>query len=280
VDAEGRFSFTGWNPGHFDLRCLPLEGVTYTPASMSIGVTAAGRSDLVLRGTGAATPTFSISGTVTADGAPLAGVVVGTGSNVVTTGADGGYSITGLHAGVYTVTATRSGYTFEPASRSATVGPDAAGVDFAARTSTRDPVVSGRVLGDFAGTRLRLASTGTPWQQTVTVDAEGRFSFTGWNPGHFDLRCLPLEGVTYTPASMSIGVTAAGRSDLVFRARRTTTTALRRGAATGNGEPTGEATGGAASRASAGKSARSRAVARGSIRRSSPAWRRAAYRRR
>lgn len=61
-----------------------------------------------------------------------AGVSNGAVQQTFTTGADGKYSFSNLPAATYTVSATATGKTFQPASRSVTVGPSATGVDFSA----------------------------------------------------------------------------------------------------------------------------------------------------
>lgn len=78
-------------------------------------------------GTWSCGTTYSISGSV------------GTGSATVTAGsasttadASGTYTISGLAAGTYTVTPSKTGCTFTPASQSVTVGPSATGVNFSA----------------------------------------------------------------------------------------------------------------------------------------------------
>ncbi len=71
--------------------------------------------------------TYSISGNV-----GTAGATVTAGSASATSDAAGDYTISGLSAGTYTVTPSKSGCTFTPASRSVTVGPNATGVDFTA----------------------------------------------------------------------------------------------------------------------------------------------------
>jgi hypothetical protein len=74
--------------------------------------------------------THSISGTVSGDIAQ--GVVVSTdAAHSATTDASGNYTISGLADGAYTVTPALTGYTFTPATASATLsGADVTGIDF------------------------------------------------------------------------------------------------------------------------------------------------------
>ena len=61
----------------------------------------------------------------------MAGVTVadGAGHSALTDNA-GVYTLTGLAAGTYTLTVSKSGYSFAPAPRTVTVPPDATGQDF------------------------------------------------------------------------------------------------------------------------------------------------------
>jgi hypothetical protein len=76
--------------------------------------------------------TYSISGRVVdGSGNPISGVTVSDNAgHTTTTGSDGRYTLSGLAAGTYTLTPSKSGYTFSPPSRAVTVPPDATGVDF------------------------------------------------------------------------------------------------------------------------------------------------------
>ena len=67
------------------------------------------------------TTTFSVSGSVTSAGQPLAGVVVSDGTRSATTSTSGAYTITGVPNGTYTLTPQREGFTFTPATLSVTV---------------------------------------------------------------------------------------------------------------------------------------------------------------
>lgn len=77
--------------------------------------------------------TYSISGN-----AGTGGATVAAGSASVTADASGNYTIAGLPAGTYTVTASKTGCTFTPASLSVTLGPSATGKNFTATCGSPD----------------------------------------------------------------------------------------------------------------------------------------------
>jgi len=77
-------------------------------------------------------PYYSITGKITdAIGTAIPNVLVSDGTeHTVTTDSSGNYTLSGLVAGTYTITPSKSGYTFSPASRAVTVPPDSTGQDF------------------------------------------------------------------------------------------------------------------------------------------------------
>jgi hypothetical protein len=94
---------------------------------------AAGTTSFTITGTVTVpTPTYSISGS-----AGTAGAIVTAGSASATSDGSNNYSITGLANGTYTVTPTKSGCTFSPASLSVTVsGANVTGQNFTANCSS------------------------------------------------------------------------------------------------------------------------------------------------
>lgn len=97
-------------------------GVTLEPANFTNPITIAnmGRSNTNFQVAGATT-TFQVSGTARTGGTPLPGVVVSDGTRSSTTDSFGNYVLTGVPAGMFTLTPTRAGYTFAPATRAVTV---------------------------------------------------------------------------------------------------------------------------------------------------------------
>jgi hypothetical protein len=76
---------------------------------------------------------FTVSGSVTSAGQPLAGVVVSDGTRTATTNAAGAYTIAGVPNGTYTLTPSLSGFTFSPGTLSVTVnGANVGGRNFTA----------------------------------------------------------------------------------------------------------------------------------------------------
>jgi PKD domain-containing protein/carboxypeptidase family protein len=82
--------------------------------------------------------TFSISGTVMSGGQPLSGVTISDGTRSAMTDGAGNYAIQGVPNGSYTLTPTREGYTFTPATLAVSVsGANRTGQSFTATALRR-----------------------------------------------------------------------------------------------------------------------------------------------
>src|SRR5262249_20035156 len=128
----------------------------------------------------------------------------------------GNFSFTGLSNGTYTVTPTKTGFTFSPTSQSITVsGADVTGVNF---TATPIPTwtISGTVSPAANGTGTTLTLTGTSSGST-TADSSGNFSFSGLSNGTYTV--TPAKtGFTFSPASQAVTVSGANVTNVNFTA--------------------------------------------------------------
>ena len=109
------------------------NGITYYYSVQAVGSNGAcyGAMATVKSATPTAGATYSISGTVS--GATASGVTVSTAGASATTDASGNYTLSGLTNGTYTVTPTKTGFTFSPASLSVTIsGASVTGKNFTA----------------------------------------------------------------------------------------------------------------------------------------------------
>jgi len=166
-----------------------------------VAVTLAGCSAATVSGE---TPpqTHRILGTVsgaTAQGVTMALDGATTGST--TTASDGSYQLTGLVDGSYTVTPSKVGYTFAPASLSFSVsGADATTKDFVATAVSATYDLSGTVSGATAqGVTMTLGGAAP---QTTTTAANGTYSFTGLANGSYTV--TPSKaGYTFSPALLA-----------------------------------------------------------------------------
>ena len=152
-------------------------------------------------------PSFSVdmTGTVTAGGIPLAGVLVtlsGSSSGTQTTGADGRYAFTRSAGMPYTITPTLARHVFTPASTSTTPTFDVT-ANFAA---TRLLQITG-VVRDLNGTPLPGVDVTLGGGQTATAitDAGGRYTFSALAPGAAYDVGVTRAGFTFTPALRAFG---------------------------------------------------------------------------
>jgi hypothetical protein len=140
----------------------------------------------------------------------------GAGTGTATGDASGNYSFASLANGTYTVTPSRSGYTFSPVSQTVTVsGANVTSVNF---TGTANPTytISGTVSPIAAGngTTLTLSGAGTG---TATGDASGNYSFANLANGTYTVT-PSRAGYTFSPPSQTVIVNGANLTGINFTA--------------------------------------------------------------
>ena len=117
ADASGNYSFTGLSNGSYTL--TPSKaGFTFSPTNTP--VTLSGANVTGVNFTATASPTWSISGTITGGGGATA-TLSGAANATVTADGSGNYSFSGLANGNYTVTPAKAGYTMSPINAAAVI---------------------------------------------------------------------------------------------------------------------------------------------------------------
>jgi outer membrane protein assembly factor BamB len=177
VDASGNYSFAGVANGTYTVT-PGKSGYTFSPASQSVTVN--GSAVTVPAFTAAAIPTWTISGTISPAAAGSGTLLTLSGGAVLTTTADssGNYTFNGLVDGTYTVTPSKSGYTFSPPSLSVPVsGANVTGIDFTAQaigisgsdwlTYGHDPQRSGNAAGESMITTTSVKNLTLKWSAGV-----------------------------------------------------------------------------------------------------------------
>ncbi len=193
TDAGGQYTLAGLDEGRYTLT-PSKSGATFEPANASV-IVGPDQTAINFRA-----DTYQISGTVTVNGVGLAGVTVATGTNTITTGSGGIYTLGNLNAGSYEVSVLRSGYTFSPATRTVSVGPSRSSISFsgtltgyALRGTVRDGATPVQGVTVLAGTR------------STTTAADGTYAFTGLAAGNYNVRAT-ATGRLFTPANQSVSL--------------------------------------------------------------------------
>jgi hypothetical protein len=149
---------------------------------------------------------FTLSGRVTdANGAALSGVEVRLGggyADLKQTDADGNYSFTNLRVGRnYTVTATRPGYAFAPATHAVDDPRGDHSANFAGSRLTY--AITGRVTDTAGGGALGGATVSLSGSLSATTqsDAQGNYVFTGLPSGGDYTVAASHPNFSFTPAA-------------------------------------------------------------------------------
>jgi hypothetical protein len=152
-------------------------------------------------------PTLSsISGQVaTSNYNPIAGVTISSSTGLTTTtDANGNYTFNNLQPGSYTLTPTKSGCTFSPASLTVSVPPNATSQNFTGTCGSSPSSITGQVItsnnSPISGVII-TSNTGL----TTTTDATGNYTVSNLQPGSYTL--TPTKSsCTFSPASRIVSV--------------------------------------------------------------------------
>jgi len=218
--ADGSYLFDTVPAGTHDLTLVPPPGYQLTVGPDPVVIPGGSESPVtgqtfVLQ----AAPAYSLSGTVTAGGAPVAEVAVvatsGSDSFLAYTGPDGTYSFGDLPPGDWTVTVEPpAGFeVVGPASRDETVvDSDVTGVDFALAPVPAG-VISGLVTteGGTPVPGVEVVVDGPDGAVTLTTDASGSYAVDGLAPGDYTVTVLPPGGFTVEgQTTLSVTITSGG----------------------------------------------------------------------
>lgn len=197
ADSSGAYSFIGVVSGSYTV--TPSKaGYTFTPASQGVTVNGANAT----ANFSSTALTYTITGTISGAGGANATVnLTGAATATVTANSSGVYSFTGRANGSYTVTPSKSGYTFTPASQAVTVNGANVTANFSSAVQTF--TITGTISGPGgANATVNLTGAGTA---TVTANSSGVYSFTGRANGSYTV--TPSKtGYAFTPTSQAVTV--------------------------------------------------------------------------
>jgi len=219
ADSSGNYSFAGLANGSYTV--TPSKtGFSFSPSAQGVNVN--GYSAAAVNFT-ATQLTASISGNISpaANGSGATVTLSGAASATTTADSSGNYSFAGLASGNYTLTPSKTGFTFNPSSQSTTLSAaNVSGVNF---TATKNAVptfsISGNISPAANGSGATVTLSGAA-SSTTTADSSGNYSFAGLASGSYTL--TPSKtGFTFSPSSQSTTLSAANVSGVNFTASQT-----------------------------------------------------------
>ena len=216
ADVNGNYSFTGLANGSYTV--TPSKaGYIFGPVNQPVTLNGANQTGVNFTAQ-SLTSSWSISGTISPVAGGAGATVTLGGSSGATTVADtsGNYSFTGLANGSYTITPSRTQYTFTPASQPVTInGANQSAINFTAQAVAY--AISGSITPASLGAGAMVALGGAS-SATTTADSNGNYSFTGLANGSYTV--TPTKsGVSFSPTNQPVTINGANRGAINFTAQ-------------------------------------------------------------
>lgn len=219
TDANGNYSFTLLqNSGSYNLN-PSLTGYSFSPNGISKVVSNANIPGQNFTATQTAA-TYSISGTVLgAGGTAIAGVNMGlSGGNTsitIASASDGTYTFSNIANGSYTITPSRTGYTFTPTSLPVNVsGANITGQNFTGNQVISTFSISGTVSGVISSGLTLNLSGGT--SASVITSSTGTYTFQSLSNGTYTVTPAPVTGYSFSPSAITVTINNANASGQNF----------------------------------------------------------------
>ena len=168
---------------------------------------------------GVGTPTWNISGTINGGGGSTV-ALSGAASATTTADANGNYTFAGLMNGSYTVTPSKSGYSFNPVNHPVTIaGSNQGGVNFTAQAIVSTYSIAGSISPPSSGSGATLTLSGTS-SATAIADTGGNYTFSGLTSGPYTV--TPNKaGFTFSPVNQPVTIGSASLTAINFTAQGT-----------------------------------------------------------
>lgn len=220
ADSNGNYNFTNVSNGTYSI--TPTKaGISIIPTSQSVTVNSGPAT------VAAFAATATISGTITPVNSGVGTLMTLNGPNqlitTTTANASGIYSFASLQPGSYTVTPSKTGYTFNPTSLTVNIINGSVTANFTA-TAVQTYVISGTISPAAGGSGAMLTLSGTP-SMTTTADSSGNYSFTGLGNGTYTVTPTKTN-YTFIPPSQSVPVNGANVPGVNFTAQQQTQPSL------------------------------------------------------
>ena len=219
ADSSGNYSFANLANGSYTVTASK-SGVTFNPTSVQVTVNGAEVTGVNFTVSGGSQNTFGISGTVSPAGNGSGATVTlgGAAAATTTTNGFGVYNFIGLASGSYTVTVSKSGFTFSPSSLPVTVnGASVTGENFTASAAPPTTYsISGTISTAANGSGATLTLSGAAGA-TTTANSSGNYTFTGLANGSYTV--TPRKnGFNFSPSSLQATVSGTNVTGMNFTA--------------------------------------------------------------
>jgi hypothetical protein len=187
--------------------------LTFSPTNQTVTISSGDLTAINFTSNGVS---WNLSGTITG-GSGATVTLSGAASAAVKADSSGNYSFTGLADGAYTVTPSKSGFTFSPTNEAVTIsGASATAVNFTAMANSLS--ISGTITNG-SGATVTLSGAGSA---TATADTSGNYSFTGLANGAYTIT-PSKSGFTFSPASAPVTLSGASLFSINFTASASST---------------------------------------------------------
>ena len=193
ASSSGTYSFSGLSAGTYAVT-PSATGFGFNPTTQAAVITSSDFTGVNFVAAAQNGPTFTLSGTISpaSAGSGAAVILSGPVGATATANSSGAYSFPGLSNGTYSVTPSKSGFSFTPGSKSATVnGANVTGVNF---------------TGTAASQQIHTVSLN--WTaSTSTVKGYNVYRSTSNGSGFVQLNTSLISALTYSDDSVSSGTT-------------------------------------------------------------------------
>jgi len=218
-DASGNYTFSGLANGAYTVG-PSKSGFAFNPTSRAVTVSSANIISVNFTASPSSSQTWSISGTISpatnATGVTL--TLSGAASASTLSDASGNYTFSGLANGAYAISASKSGFSFNPTSQVVTVnGANATNVNFTASPSSSQTwSISGTINPAANAPGVTLTLSGAASATTVS-DSAGNYNFAGLSNGSYTVS-PSSSNFDFTPSSLAATVNGANVTGVNFTA--------------------------------------------------------------